>query len=209
MDFDYENDSEEIRTDGPAAETVPPDAPPTLPDELREASRLKQEAAAPFAANRLRERARLDLENLTWLTVSGREIPARWTVFAESYYEVLSGAAGLNGDDDGTSDDDSGTARLYLWMWLATHNIDVCLRRDPEHGLALKDSKSLWLRTIFEWAEKEFPMGPDHFARREAAGALRDLLLRLSYATRAEVMESLEPQDKEEDEPGNQPAPRG
>jgi hypothetical protein len=200
--IDYETDSLDEAGASPAVAPTP-----TITDELREAHRQRQEAEAPYAANRLRERARVDLENLTWIDSAGREIPASWTVFAESYYEVLCGAAGLNGDDD-TRDSDSRTARLYVWLWLATHNLDDCFRRDPETGLALKDNKTRWLAVIFEWAAKEFPMGAGHFERQEEALQIRDVLVRLSYSGRAEVMESLEPSD-EEDAPGNSPAPLG
>lgn len=204
--IDYETDTDSSASAAEAWKETPA-AKPTIPDEIREAHEARREAAAPFENNRAREKARIQLENLTWVDIEGREIPVNWTVFAESYYEVLTESAGLNDDDDSPVSHGSA-ASLYIFMWLALHDFDTCYRRDPAYGVALKDNKTLWLRQIFEWAEKEFPMGESHLIRQTEAGAIKAALLRLSHYGRADVMEPLEPESGE-DAPGNLPAPHG
>ena len=199
MEFDYEKDD---FADPSGAASVP-DAvqAQSVAQELKEAFAIRQLEESQHRSNNDRERARADLEQILWKRSDGQLVPVRWTVFAKAYYEPLCSVAGIN-SDLGTDKVEGKSISLYIWLWLATHSRDACLDKIPLLGISLKDHFGLWLETIFLWAEEEFAMGPDHFSRESEGFEIKARVMTLTYLSRADVMDSPDPSEKE-DAPGN------
>lgn len=197
-EIDYEKEVFAEESDQPR-ETYSASSP-SLAEDARAAEKERATAAAPNQNNDWREEARLELMRMHWIDSSGRKIPVRWTVGAKAYYEVLCAAAGLNRPEGGRPIVAQGIT-VYIFLWLATHDRSFWFRHYPEYGFALKDNPDLWLESILDWAGLEFPMGSDQFDREELAADVRRRVFELSYASRAEPMESPDPDTEEK--PGN------
>lgn len=197
-ELDYDRDDGDLDREEEAAPAVLNTPGPSLQDRAKAAQAEREEASAPGRFNDWREQAAKELLKQFWTDISGRRLAARWTVSANSYYSVLLDAAGLSGKNGNPISVE--TLSVQIFLWLAIHPRDEWFLSREDIGLALKDYPDLWLERILDWAEVEFPLGPDHFERLRKASRLREKIMELSFTTRAVPAGELGP---EESEPGN------